>query len=62
MPVGFLLFDENTKGFDDVWFVEEGEIKSVKGGTSVPVIVLGRDEKKVSLCSSERMVIWPETA
>ena len=32
MPVGFLLFDENTKGFDDVWFVEEGEIKSVKGG------------------------------
>lgn len=41
MPVGFLLFDENTKGFDDVWFVEEGEIKSVKGGTSVPVIVLG---------------------
>lgn len=46
MPVGFLLFDESTKGFDDVWFVEEGEIKSVKGGTSVPVIVLGQDEKK----------------
>lgn len=34
-----------TKGFDDVWFVERGEIKRTR--RNVPEIVLGLGEKNV---------------
>lgn len=59
MPVGFLLFDGNTKGFDDVWFVEEGETREREGkarhrASTCDCPRSGQGGKKVSLCPGER--------